>query len=130
MTLPWYVSRAGQTVPMRLLLVFLIILAVPDTFAQAEDLEIWDDRPAESWDRAYPVGNGRLGAMPQGSFPRERVLINEETIWERQRQFGMSPDSFQHLEQVRQLEAVRDYRGADEYFQKHLQNGAIPVRTS
>ena len=28
--------------------------------------EIKDNKPATKWQHAYPVGNGRLGAMPWG----------------------------------------------------------------
>ena len=92
----------------------------------AQDCLVWDDQPASSWDVAYPVGNGRLGAMPFGMFPEEQILINEETIWTRRETFGMPKDSFLHLEKVRELERAGDYGGADAYFEKHLQNGQDP----
>ncbi len=94
--------------------------------ATAGNLVIWDNQPAAKWDTAYPVGNGRLGAMPWGTFPEEKILINEETIWARRDTFGMSEDSHQHLEEVRRLEAAGDYAGADRYFEKHLQNAQDP----
>ncbi len=93
---------------------------------QAGDLVIWDNQPAGKWDTAYPVGNGRLGAMPFGMFPEEKILINEETIWNRRDTFGMPEDSFTHLEKVRELEATGDYSGADRYFEKHLENAQNP----
>jgi alpha-L-fucosidase 2 len=40
-----------------------------------------DTVPAKNWMDAYPVGNGRLGAMPFGDFPDERILINDGTVW-------------------------------------------------
>ncbi len=43
------------------------VLSKPDQ----PDLIIWDDAPAAAWDVAYPVGNGRLGAMPFAGFPRD-----------------------------------------------------------
>ena len=42
---------------------------------------LWYTRPAEEWFEALPVGNGRLGAMVFGRTPRERILLNEETVW-------------------------------------------------
>ena len=68
-----------------------------DVPSRAAELVIWDDRPAEQWDTAYPVGNGRLGAMPFGQFPQEMILINEETIWARSSddKFVMAGDSNQ-----------------------------------
>jgi len=86
------------------------------------NLILWDNQPAEEWDVAYPVGNGRLGAMPFGQYPEEKILINEETIWARSDGHGMPENSFEHLEQVRELEAVGDYTAADAYFLENLQN--------
>ena len=93
---------------------------------RAGEYILWDNQPASTWDVAYPVGNGRLGAMSFGTFPEEQILLNEETIWERRNTFGMPEDSFQHLEKIRELEHAGDYSGADEYFEKHLQNGGDP----
>ncbi|MBD3854742.1 MAG: glycoside hydrolase N-terminal domain-containing protein, partial [Acidobacteria bacterium] len=92
------------------------------------DLLIWDDKPAEEWDVAYPVGNGRLGAMPFGDYPFEKILLNEETIWARSDDgdYEMPANSFEHLERLRELEAAGDYEGADVYFQRHLQNEKRP----
>jgi alpha-L-fucosidase 2 len=93
---------------------------------RTENLVIWDDQPASQWDTAYPVGNGRLGAMPWGQFPQEKILINEETIWARKGGYLMAEDSYRHLEEVRRLEAAGDYAGADTYFEKHIETGERP----
>ncbi len=87
---------------------------------------IWDDGPATEWELAYPVGNGRLGALPFGQFPTEKILINEETIWSRSEPMLMPEDSFEHLEVVRRLEAAGDYQAADRHFVEHLQDGIDP----
>ena len=44
-------------------------------------LTIWFDEPAPAWNQALPVGNGRLGAMVFGGIERERIQMNEETLW-------------------------------------------------
>ena len=43
--------------------------------------ELLYDRPADNWNAALPVGNGRLGAMVFGGIDQERLQLNEETIW-------------------------------------------------
>ncbi len=60
-----------------------LIPAVP---AGAQDvgpapLQLWYDEPAETWNHALPVGNGRLGGMVFGGIARERIQLNEETLW-------------------------------------------------
>jgi alpha-L-fucosidase 2 len=94
--------------------------------AGTADPVIMDTTPATSWDTAYPVGNGRLGAMPWGLYPNEKILLNEETIWARTTPFHMPTNSLDYLEQVRQLEAQGHYTEADQLFEKHLQNARDP----
>jgi alpha-L-fucosidase 2 len=42
---------------------------------------VWADRPADKWENAFPVGNGRLGAMVFGRTDEERIQLNEDTYW-------------------------------------------------
>ena len=37
--------------------------------------------PAETWNEALPIGNGRIGAMVSGLPGTDRIQINEDTIW-------------------------------------------------
>ena len=41
---------------------------------------LWYRKPAEKWDEALPVGNGRLGAMVFGGVQSERLQLNEATL--------------------------------------------------
>jgi len=42
---------------------------------------LWYEQPAAAWNESLPVGNGRLGASVFGTVARERILLNEETLW-------------------------------------------------
>jgi len=42
---------------------------------------IWYTHPADKWENALPVGNGRLGAMVFGKTDEEQIQLNEETYW-------------------------------------------------
>jgi alpha-L-fucosidase 2 len=44
-------------------------------------LLLWYRQPAKTWTEALPVGNGRLGAMIFGGVGRERLQLNEATLW-------------------------------------------------
>ena len=46
-----------------------------------EPLSLWYRRPAKQWVEALAVGNGRLGAMVFGGITRERLQLNEDTLW-------------------------------------------------
>ena len=42
---------------------------------------LWYAHPADKWDNAFPVGNGRLGALVWGKTDEEQILLNEDTYW-------------------------------------------------
>ena len=42
---------------------------------------LWYQAPADQWENALPVGNGRLGAMVYGGVEEERIQLNEDTYW-------------------------------------------------
>ena len=42
---------------------------------------LWYDKPAEAWTAATPIGNGRMGAMIFGGVERERIQINDDTLY-------------------------------------------------
>ncbi|HEU5331763.1 MAG TPA: glycoside hydrolase N-terminal domain-containing protein [Actinocrinis sp.] len=44
-------------------------------------LEVFSHAPAGFWAEGLPVGNGRLGAMVAGTYPVERIGLNEDTFW-------------------------------------------------
>jgi alpha-L-fucosidase 2 len=48
-----------------------------------EPLSLWYSAPAHltNWTSALPIGNGRLGAMIFGGVERERLQLNEDTLW-------------------------------------------------
>ena len=59
---------------------------VPDihsTLKPAGDLlsTLWYTRPAKIWEEGLPLGNGRLGAVVYGNPTRERIQLNEDTLW-------------------------------------------------
>ncbi len=46
-----------------------------------EPLSLWYRGPARQWVEALAIGNGRLGAMVFGGLDRERLQLNEDTLW-------------------------------------------------
>ncbi|MFF5076266.1 glycoside hydrolase N-terminal domain-containing protein [Actinoplanes sp. NPDC000266] len=42
---------------------------------------LWSATPAAEWLEAYPLGDGRLGAMVYGTPGREHLQINDGTAW-------------------------------------------------
>ena len=62
-------------------IVLLTTLSPLCTRAQSAPSTIWFRHPASEWNRALPIGNGRLGAMIFGGVREEHIQLNEETLW-------------------------------------------------
>jgi alpha-L-fucosidase 2 len=60
----------------------ILFLGLLQTTADsAQPLLLWYRQPATQWGAALPLGNGRLGAMVFGGTARERIGLNEDTLW-------------------------------------------------
>ena len=52
-----------------------------DGAAEPSPTTIWYRQPAGKWEEALAIGNGRLGAMIFGGVEKERLQLNEITLW-------------------------------------------------
>ena len=48
---------------------------------QASNDLLWYDHPAEDWEEALPLGNGRIGVMVYGKTSNERIHLNDDSMW-------------------------------------------------
>ena len=70
--------------------VFALIILGAGTALNASDLVLWYQQPAGSAfnrpaspfiNEALPIGNGRLGGLIAGGTARERIVLNEDSLW-------------------------------------------------
>jgi alpha-L-fucosidase 2 len=73
---------------------------------------LWYRQPAEQWTEALPIGNGRLGAMIFGGVARERLQLNEDTLYAGGPYDPSNPDALAALPRVRALIAEGKYAEA------------------
>jgi alpha-L-fucosidase 2 len=95
---------------------------------------IWFTRPADSWNEALPVGNGRLGAMIFGGIEKEHLELNEASVWTGEQRWDANPEALKSLPEVRRLLFQGKFREAEELAQKNLmgrkpQNPAASYQT-
>jgi alpha-L-fucosidase 2 len=65
---------------------------------------LWYTEPAGAeWTRALPIGNGRLGAMVFGNVEKERIQLNEDSVWGGGPRDRTNPDALAALPEIRQL---------------------------
>lgn len=74
---------------------------------------LWYQRPASKWVEALPVGNGRIGAMIFGGVGRERLQLNEDTLWGGGPYNPVNPEARGALDEVRRLISIGDYAAAE-----------------
>ncbi|PMC38663.1 hypothetical protein CJ195_09430 [Bacillus sp. UMB0899] len=71
------------------------------------------NQPAQSWNEALSIGNGRLGAMIFGGVDKEHLQFNEDTLWSGTPGNGNNPNAKELLPKVRQLIFEGKYEEAD-----------------
>ena len=68
-----------------------------------ESLRLWYRQPATKWVEALPIGNGRLGAMVFGGVSKERLQLNEDTLWGGGPYDPNNPEALPALSEARRL---------------------------
>ena len=66
-------------------------------------MRLWYQSPAEDWNSALPLGNGKLGAMVFGGPVAERIQLNEDSVWSGGFRDRVNPDCKNNLPEIRRL---------------------------
>ncbi|MFC0212979.1 glycoside hydrolase N-terminal domain-containing protein [Paenibacillus chartarius] len=83
-------------------------------------LTMWYDRPAGSWFEALPIGNGRLGGMVFGGTERERIALNEDTLWSGEPRDTLNHEAAGYLDLVRTLIFEGKHADAEAVIEEHM----------
>jgi alpha-L-fucosidase 2 len=83
-------------------------------------LILWYDRPAEIWEEALPIGNGRLGGMIFGGVERELVQLNEDTVWSGTPAKRGRDKPFPGLQRMRKLVEEGHYTAAQKMIEQEV----------
>lgn len=89
-------------------------------------LKLWYESPADAsaqdrsrgytndknWLSALPVGNGSFGGMIYGDVNKERIQLNEESMWSGSQNDNDNPDSYGSLNEIRELLFQGKYKEA------------------
>ena len=81
---------------------------------------LWYTHPADRWENALPVGNGRLGAMVFGKTDEEKVQFNEETYWSGGPYSQTAKGGHKVLPEVQKLIFDGNYLQAHKWFGRYL----------
>jgi alpha-L-fucosidase 2 len=92
------------------------VLAQPS--ANDPHLKLQYAHPAFAWEEALPLGNGKTGAMIFGGIQREKLQLNDNTLWSGYPKPGNNPDGPKYLPLVRKAVSDGDYATAAAYWKK------------
>ena len=81
---------------------------------------LWYRAPAKAWTEALPIGNGRMGAMVFGCIARERLQLNEDSLWAGGPYDPINPAARTALPEVRRLIAAGRLKEAQALADKTL----------
>ncbi|MEN5362746.1 glycoside hydrolase family 95 protein [Brevundimonas intermedia] len=101
------------------------LVPLPRTGDAAADHKLWYRNAAETWVEALPIGNGRLGAMVFGGVARERLQLNEDTLWAGGPYDPSSPDALAALPEIRRLVFEGKYLDAQNMAQARMMGKPI-----
>lgn len=76
--------------------------------------------PAEGWHESLILGNGRIGGAVYGGTKRERISLNEDTLWSGYPVRTQKKMQEGYLEKIRKLTGTKDYVRAMEVTEKAL----------
>jgi alpha-L-fucosidase 2 len=88
--------------------------------AQEMPLRLWYNKPASQWEETLPLGNGRLGMMPDGGIDEENVVLNDITLWSGAPQDANNYEAYKYLPEIRRLLAEGKNDEAQEVVDKNF----------
>jgi alpha-L-fucosidase 2 len=72
-------------------------------FTQNKTLKLHYNKPAAIWEETLPLGNGRLGMMPDGGVSNEKIVLNDITLWSGSPQDANNYEAYKKLPRIREL---------------------------
>ncbi|MFP4548361.1 MAG: glycosyl hydrolase family 95 catalytic domain-containing protein [Fidelibacterota bacterium] len=89
------------------------------------NLVLWYDQPAETWVEALPLGNGRIGAMVFGKLSKERIQLNDDSMWPGDPGWENPLGTPEDLEELRRLLIANKNGEADRLFVEKFSRKSI-----
>jgi len=119
-----YYSRSNPEYPVLIMLkvslLFLFSLLTLPLFSQGADLSVRFNAPARSFTESLPLGNGRLGALVYGHTSKERIALNEISLWSGGPQDADREDAWESLKPIQDLLIQGKNKEAQGLLQKHF----------
>ncbi len=112
----------------KLIMLFIVFTSCKQFTGRESHLKLWYNQPANAqipddpdgwkddpeWLKALPLGNGSLGVVVFGDVNKERIQLNEESMWSGSPDDNDNPEAYMALNTIRGLLFEGKYREATE----------------
>lgn len=92
--------------------------------ASTQKMNLLFDKPAAIWEQTLPLGNGRIGMMPDGATDNEHIVLNDITMWSGSEDpEALNPEAINYLPQIRELLLQGKNAEAQQMMYQHFRCG-------
>lgn len=89
-----------------------------------QELSLRYNTPAKVWEETLPLGNGRIGMMPDGGVNRELIVLNDITMWSGSEDAeAVNPIASSYLSEIQRLLLNGDNLEAQELMYQYFRCG-------
>lgn len=82
--------------------------------------QLYFTKKAKFFEEALPVGNGRIGGLVFGNLKKERIALNEDSLWSGYPKDLNKKDAYKYLDDVRNAIFKKDYQKAKDILNKDM----------
>lgn len=82
--------------------------------------QLYFTKKAKYFEEALPVGNGRIGGLVFGNLKKERIALNEDSLWSGYPKDLNKKDAHKYLDDVRNAIFNKDYQKAKDILNKDM----------
>ncbi|MBQ8760651.1 MAG: glycoside hydrolase family 95 protein [Bacteroidales bacterium] len=83
--------------------IFLCLYLYNMDDSENSDMKFHFDEAATCWEETLPLGNGRLGIMPDGGVDKENIVLNDITLWSGKVADYSNPKAKESLSEIQRL---------------------------
>ena len=109
-------------------IVFILLVSSLNIYAVNKNIKpdkvLWYSSPASIWEETLPLGDGRLGMMPDGGIVDEKIVLNEISMWSGSEFDYSNPEASQSLPEIRRLLKEGKNKEAQELMYEHF----VPIK--
>ena len=88
------------------------------------DLQLFFNTPATVWESTFPLGNGRIGMMPDGGVEYEKIVLNDITMWSgSEDERANNPEAINYLPTIQKLLLEGNNLEAQKLMYQHFRCG-------